>query len=208
VTLTGTATDNVGVAMVEVSIKNRATGLWLQADGSFAAPVVWHVADVTTPEDPAVTWSLGVTLPNGPYNPVARAYDVAGNTRTQDVWLPFDVGSADNVAPSPPLLDHAPFAEFVGPDVTLTGTATDNVGVAAVEVSIKNRATGLWLQADGSFAAPVVWHDTTLDNPGTPSVTWSIDVVLPTGPYNPVSRAYDAAGNTRTQNIWLPFDVT
>ncbi len=323
VALTGTATDNVGVTRVEVRIKNRSTGLWLQADGSFAAGAVWHQSTVTNPGAPDVTWAIDVVLPAGPYNPVSRAVDAAGNHRTQQVWLPFDVtitgddvtsptvtadhsagasfggpavtltgAASDDVAvaavvvtvkdsagdflqsdgsfaaapaelltalgspgaasttwsivltlangpydlavaardtagnerlltnadftvaagsdatmPAAPTLDHAAFADFTGPNVTLTGSATDNVGVTSVRIKIKNRSTGLWLQADGSFAAAQTWHATTITNAGAPSVTWSIAVVLPNGSFNPVSEAFDAAGNSRTQTHWSPFDV-
>jgi hypothetical protein len=140
-----------------------------------------------------------VVLPNGSFNPVSEAFDAAGNSRTQTTWLPFNVGSAtsDGTRPAAPVFDHAPMADFAGPDITLTGTATDNVGVTSVRVKIKNRSTGLWLQADGTFTAAQTWHDATLDNPGASNVSWSIDVVLPNGSFNPVSEAFDAAGNSR-----------
>jgi hypothetical protein len=323
VTLTGTATDNVGVTSVRIKIKNRTTGLWLQGDGSFAAPPTWHQAAVNNAGEPSVTWSIEVALPSGSFNPVSEAFDAAGNSRTQTVWTPFDVTVAagdttppsvstahssgstfdgpnvtlvgdaiddvgvagigvtivnsagdflqpdgtfaaataeltttlgtpggtsttwqitvllpddsyylriyardtagnettetnadfsvasvvDGTGPAAPLLDHEPMADFTGPDVTLTGTASDNVGVTSVRIKIKNRNTGLWLQADGSFAAAQTWHAATVDNPGAASITWSIDVTLPSGSFNPVAQAFDAAGNSRTQTVWLPFDV-
>jgi hypothetical protein len=324
VTLAGTASDNVGVTSVRVKIKDRSNGLWLQADGSFAAGATWHNAALNNAGAPNVTWSISLTLPDGRFNPVAEAFDAAGNSRRHAIWSPFEVidSSADDEAPTVDA-DHAPGRSFTGPDVTLTGDATDNVGIATVtmtiadsagdflqtdgsfanapaelsttlgapgstattwsidvtlpndaytlkifgrdaagneaidatadfevsddplddtpptaptmdhpahstfagpnvtltgqaadnvgitsiRVKIKSRDSGLWLQPDGSFASGVVWHEANVTNGGTATVTWSLAVSLPDGRYNPVSEAFDAAGNSRTQTVWSPFTV-
>jgi len=325
VTLTGAAADNVGVTSVRIKVKNRSNGLWLQADGSFASGVAWHNTTVNDVGDPNVTWSVALALPEGRFNPVAEAFDAAGNSRIQATWTPFEVvgdpppdaqapvvtadhspgqsfggpsvtltgdatdnvgvatvtvsianstgdflqsngtfapapaqlstvlgtpggtatswsigvslpndvytltiyardaagnegtnstasfevsdSPADDTPPAAPTLDHAPQQAFAGPAVTLTGQANDNVGVTSVRVKIKNRNNGLWLQADGTFASTIAWHQATVDDMGATDVAWSLDVVLPNGRYNPVSEAFDAAGNSRTQTTWSPFSV-
>ena len=210
VTITGVGSDNVGVVSTFLKLKDRDSGLWLQADGSFAPGVVWHPVVVDNPGAANVTWSIDLTLSDGRYNPVARAFDAAGNQGTQADFLPFEVvgggGGADTQAPTTNV-DHAKNADFAGPDVTLSGVANDNVGVVAVQVKIKDRDTGQWLQANGSFANPVHWHDAVVNNPGAANATWFIDVNLPDGRYNPVSRAHDAAGNDGTQTAFRPFEV-
>jgi len=106
-------------------------------------------------------------------------------------------------------VDHAANTEFTGPDVTLTGTATDNVGVTSARLKIRNRDTGQWLQADGTWDSPIVWHDTTIvDDPDPTNVAWAITLTLSDGRYNPVSEAGDAAGNTATQTAFRPIAVT
>ena len=207
-TITGVAADNFGVTSVVVKVKDRDTGLWLQSDGSFSAGVVWHDATMDNPGATDVMWSIDLTLPNGRYNPVGRAFDAAGNQGTQTAFRPFEVvGDVTDTQDPTTNVDHAKNEVFGGPAVTLTGFADDNVGVVAVRVKIKDRDTGQWLQADGSFASPVHWHEAAIDNPGATHVTWSIQFDLPDGSYNPVSRAFDAAGNEGTQTAFRPIQV-
>ncbi|NND04029.1 MAG: hypothetical protein HKN91_14710, partial [Acidimicrobiia bacterium] len=210
ITLTGVAADNVGVSSVELKVKDRDSGLWLQSDGSFAAGVEWLPVSVANPGAADVGWSIDLNLVDGRYNPVARAFDAAGNEGTQTDFRPFEVvgggGGGDIEAPTANV-DHAKNTQFTGPNITITGVANDNVGVVTVQVKVKDRDTGEWLQADGSFAASVHWHDVAVDNPGAMSATWSITLNLTNGRYNPVTRAYDAAGNEGTQTAFRPFEV-
>jgi hypothetical protein len=204
--VSGSATDNVGVETVVITIRNSA-GDFLQSDNSFAPAYAERAAGLGSPGATATTWSIGVTLPDGAYDLDAHARDAASNEGS-NLSGDFVVGDApDGTLPSPPALDHAAFAEFAGPNVTLAGTATDNVGITSVRIKIKNRSTGRWLQPDGTFATAQTWHNATVNNPGAPNVTWFINVVLPNGSYNPVSQAFDATGKSRTQQTWLPFDV-
>jgi hypothetical protein len=206
ITLSGSAADNVGVETVVVTIQDAA-GRFLQGNGSFAPSYSERTAGLGSPGATATTWSIGVTLPDGSYDLDVYARDAAGN-QGSNTSANFVVGEGpDNTLPAAPTLDHAPFADFTGPNVSLTGAATDNVGVTSVRIKIKNRSTGLWLQSDGSFTAAQTWHQTNVNNAGEPNVAWSIDVTLPSGSFNPVSEAFDAAGNSRTQTVWSPFDV-
>lgn len=212
VTLNGVANDNVGVVSVSIKVKDRDTGLWLQSNGSFAPGVVWHTATVANPGATSVTWSIDISLPNGRYNPVSRAFDAAGNEGTQTTFRPIEVtsggggGPPDTSAPTTNV-DHPRDEVMNGPDITITGVADDNVGVTSVRVKVKDRDSGLWLQEDGSFASGVFWHDAIVNNPGATSATWTIEFTLPNGRYNPVSEAYDAAGNRGTQTAFRPFEV-
>ena len=76
VTLTGTASDDVGVAKVEVSLDNGTT--WKQATLS-PSPVsgnVWTLASSTTP------WSVTLTLREGVNTILVRVTDTSGNAAT------------------------------------------------------------------------------------------------------------------------------
>jgi hypothetical protein len=90
---------------------------------------------------------------------------------------------------------------------TLSGTASDDVGVDRVYVSVRNSATLQWLQPDGSWAGTAARLSATLDNPGTPMVTWSREVTLPTGDYGFSTTAYDTSGNQAAVRPWRKFDV-
>ncbi len=209
VTIDGVAADNIGVVAAAMKVKNRDTGLWLQPDGSFAPRVAWLSANVAGAGSTDVTLSISLTLPNGRYNPVVRAFDAAGNEGTQTAFRPFEVvggGASDTSAPTTNF-DHARNTVFAGPTVTLTGFANDNIGVVSVVVKIKDRDTGKWLQPNGTFANGVFWHDAQLDDPGAANAAWSIEFDLPDGRYNPVSRAYDSAGNEGTQTAFRPIEI-
>ena len=205
VTLTGQATDDVGVDRVELAIRDRNTGSWLQADGSFGAKV-WHVSVLDTPGGVASGWSWTGDVVDGNFNVEVNAFDAAGNNAWMTTWRPFDVGVVDE---TPPWVDadHDPFTVFAGPNVILTGQATDDVGLDRVEVAVKERATGLWLQSDGSFGAKV-WHVSVLDTPGGVASGWSWTGDMPDGGYNVEVKAFDGAGNNAWMTIWRPFDVT
>ena len=118
VTLTGTASDNVSVTLVE---------LW---DGA---------TKVTA--DPAAPYSLSWTTraaTNGPHTLYLKAYDLAGNigTATRTVTLNNDV-----TPPTATLTAPAEGTTMTG-TVTLTATASDNVGVSRVEFYVGTAMVG------------------------------------------------------------------
>ena len=106
-TLSATASDNVGVAGVQFLVN----GAPFAAEDS-TAPYTLRVN--TTPAD------------NGTYTVAARARDAAGNVTTS----PTVTVTVDNTAPTVSLTAPANAASVSG-TVTLTATAADNVGVAA-----------------------------------------------------------------------------
>ena len=100
----------------------------------------------------------------------------------------FNVAADDTTAP---VID-ADFAfgdTFTTSPITLSGTATDNVGVDQVRVAIRDRNAGLWLQDDMTTFGPFRRFDATLSNPGAPATDRSFDVPLPDGNYALSARA-------------------
>ena len=91
--------------------------------------------------------------------------------------------------------------------VTGTGTATDNVGVTEVRVGVRDRDTGLWLQANGTWAAAYAYRLASLSAPGGTSTDWSLSVNLPPGRFAFDARARDAAGNIDGSAAFRPFVV-
>ena len=96
----------------------------------------------------------------------------------------------------------------VGTIGTIAGTAIDDQsGVASVEVGIKNRDSGLWLQSDGTWGSKVYRQVATLD---ARFHGGELD-----GDVDPVGRQLrrhvvtkDAVGNEDPTRPWIMFTVT
>ena len=205
VTLTGGAMDATAVATVEVTIQNAA-GDYLQNNGSFGPSEAQLATTLDSPGAPTTLWSIDVTLPDDSYDLEVHGEDTLGNTsQLSNADFIVNPNGPDIEAPMVDM-DHAIDTQFVGPNITITGTSSDNVGVTSVDVEIKDRVTKLFLQPDGSFG-PRVPLPATLNNQGATNSTWSINVNLPAGGYNIESFAYDAAGNLGENPTWKKFDV-
>lgn len=85
---------------------------------------------------------------------------------------PTDALAADTLAPLTAISVPQPNATLPAGTVTVSGTATDNAGVAAVQVPIHNRQTGLRLRADGTWGS-FTWTDATTTSPGNMTTTWT-----------------------------------
>ncbi len=158
ITLTATATDDVGVTRVEFY-----DGATLLASDT-AAPY-------------ATTVSL-TSANNGTKSYTARAYDAAGNNRTSAaVAVTVNIPVADTTPPTVALTSSAT-SVTAATTITLSATASDNVGVARVE--FRDGATLLATDTSAPYATTV---SLTSAQNGTRSYT---------------ARAYDAAGNSAT----------
>jgi arylsulfatase A-like enzyme len=96
---------------------------------------------------------------------------------------------------------------FTATPATLAGGATDNVGVGAVHVAIRDRVAGRWLRADGSWGAAKVWLLAALASPGARSTTWSYVFAALEGSFQVTARARDTAGNVDATQPWRRFSV-
>jgi hypothetical protein len=139
VTVTGTASDNIGLAKVEVNLNGGAFG----------------TAVGTT------TWTFGLTLNNGTNTIVARATDIAGNTNTTQVVVTFSgTGPIVNDTTKPQGAITSPTS---GKKVDksklalITGSATDNVGVTAFSLKLNGAelpaSQVVWVPILGTFVA-------------------------------------------------------
>ena len=113
VTLSATASDNVGVAGVQFLVENRYTAVGAE--------------DTTSPY--GVSFNTA-TVPNGTHTLTARARDAAGNTTTS-APVSITVANADITAPT--VAVNAPTGPVSGV-VTISATASDNVGVSGSAV--------------------------------------------------------------------------
>jgi hypothetical protein len=127
-TVTGTATDNVDVAWVEVRVD---AGTYNRASGT----AIWSYPLDTSP------------LTNGAHTLAARASDGSGNV-SADVTRAFlvDQGATDTTKPVVTITSPTSGATLTGV-ATVTGTALDNISVAKVEVRVD---AGAYASATGT----------------------------------------------------------
>ncbi len=137
VTVTATASDNVGVQRVDFYRGATLLG-----------------SDTTAPYSYA--WNT-TTVANGAYSLTARAFDAAGNQATSAAAA-ITVNN-DTISPTVSLTSPAPGAVLAGV-ATLTATATDNVGVTRVEFY---RGTTL-LGSDTTAPYSYAWNTLTVAN--------------------------------------------
>ena len=97
-------------------------------------------------------------------------------------------------------------ATLPGAPTVLSGVATDNDGVEAVKIAIRDRTTRKWLQDDGTWG-PFHRFTTTLTDQGAPSTEWTYLATLPSGPYSLSARVWDVAGNSASISPWHHFVV-
>ncbi len=199
VVLSGTASDNVEVAGVTVAINNSATGLWWNGTG-WGAGVV-RVPAVVSGSGTDVTWSYsfdpGIT---GSFWFAAQATDTSSNVGSQDSSV-FYI-SSDAVAPSQVIDTPTPGASVTAP-VSLSGMASDNVGVASVTVAIHDNATGLWWNGTG-WGAVVVRVPASVSGSGLlESWSYSFDPGI-TGSFWWAAQATDVGRQPRfTSIVWV-----
>ncbi|MBJ6801436.1 Ig-like domain-containing protein [Geomonas propionica] len=158
VNIAASASDNVGVSRVEFYLNNALLSATNMAPYSYA----WN----------------SKTVANGVYNLTAKAYDAAGNLGQSQV-LTVNV-SNDLIAPSVALSSPITGATVSG-TVTVTASASDNVGVSKVEFYSNNVLQATVATAPYSYS----WDTRTVAN----------------GSYTLVAKAFDAAGNaTQSQS--------
>jgi hypothetical protein len=168
INVTASASDNVGVTSVQFRL-----------DGADAGP-----ADTSAPY--SVAWNTS-TAADGTHTISAVARDAAGNTRTSSaITVTVSNGPPpDTSAPSVSISSPADGATVSG-TITVSASASDNVGVAGVQ-----------FQLDGANAGPVL-------TAAPYSVPWDTTTVGD-GSHTITAIAADAAGNQTTS---APVTVT
>ena len=171
VKINGTASDANGIASVVVSI-----------DGGSASTASFNA---TTGK-----WTLQTTLTDGTHTIKATATDMAGNKAMASISVKILSAVVDTVAPSieitslgvTAIVDGTNASKF---NVTIAGTASDNNGLALVQVKIDNSA----------FANTI----------GT--TAWSFKTVLSSGTHTITAKATDNAGNVNSKMISLTLQT-
>lgn len=132
VTVSGDATDNVGVTRLEL----RVDGVLVASANAASISYAW---DTRLGADGARVLEL-------------RAYDAAGNTgsATRSVNV-SNAAVADTTAPSAVITSPANGSRLSGKTVSISVRATDNVGVAKIDLYIDGRLFGTSATASATF---------------------------------------------------------
>ncbi|MCW2768433.1 MAG: conserved repeat protein [Nocardioides sp.] len=198
VTATGSATDNVGVASVTILVKNRDTGLWLQTNGTWGSTTTnaGRLATLANPGAATTSWTIDVPLGAGNYLITARAQDAPGNQDATAAQQQFSVRVADSVAPDGTITSPANNAVLPMGPVSMSGNATDNIGVDQVLLAIQDTVTKEYLRTNGTWSAQYGTITATVANRGATSTGWSYTFAPPVArKYAVTAIAQDAASN-------------
>ncbi len=201
----GSANDDGRLASVEVTLRNSTTRENLAADGSFNANNVqaWHRVSPVNLDASSHNWTWTPTFDFGPgnYTFQVRAVDNLGlATSTANRGVLVLNAQVPGDAPPNGLLDVT--GTVTGGQslhLDLTGTATDDQGVAGVRVSLYDADTAKYLQPGGGSATTYATLNATLASPGATSTTWTLPVDLPQGgDWNVTAFAVDSVGQLDT----------
>src|SRR5881296_3852590 len=146
VTVSATASDNVGVV-----------GVQFKLDGS-------NLGTEQTAAPYSISWST-MTASNGAHSLTAVARDAAGNPTTSAA-ITVTVNNADTTAPTVSITAPTGGSNVSG-TTTVSATASDNVGVAGVQFRLDGAALG---SEDTTSPYSVSWNTTTVSN-GSHSLT-------------------------------------
>jgi hypothetical protein len=160
VTVSANANDNVGVFGVQFKLDGANLG----------------AEDTTSPY--SVVWNT-TTAVNGSHTLSAVARDTAGNTSTSTAVTVTVSNAPDTTAPTVTMTAPANGATVSGTTVTVSATASDNVGIAGVQFLLDGVALGAEVT---SAPYAVTWNTTSTSN----------------GTHSLAARARDAAGNQTT----------
>ncbi|MBI4056070.1 MAG: hypothetical protein HY399_00795 [Elusimicrobia bacterium] len=142
-TVSGTASDNVGVTSVEASIDG----------GAFAA------ATGTT------NFSFSVPLlANGQHTITARTWDAAGNTGSDSIVITVNIPARDQEPPIVSIVSPSSGSTVSG-SITVSIMASDNVGVTRVDLYKDGSLLGLGVPGSNPNSYTVPWN-TLLDGNG------------------------------------------
>ncbi len=185
-TFAGTASDDEGLKDVEITLRNTSTGENLGSDGTWGVGVSarnYRISPVNiTGSTYDWTYTTPFNLSAGTYAFTVQATDDEdlSTSRSNRGSLTINAEIPGDLPPNGALTFTAPTDESL--TVDLAGTATDDIGVASVRVSLQDRNTGRYLQADGTMGAALAWREATLDPADAPSTAWSLPTItLPNG---------------------------
>jgi PKD domain/Bacterial Ig domain len=200
ITFSGTASDDAGLAKVEIRLQNLSTRENLASDGSWGTGVQAGFYRVSPLNLNSASYNWTYTTPfnlsPGTYTFSVRALDdqdLATATANQ-ARLTLNVQPPGDLPPNGLITSTTFDQSLQALNFPISGTATDDKGVSAVKVSLLDGDTGRYLKPDGSMSAGFATIDATLAAPGATSTNWSLPVTVPQqGTWQATAYAVDTA---------------
>jgi hypothetical protein len=206
--ITGSATDNVGVTQVQLKLFRTREGVVEYWNGtSFSTEATLLPATLASPGSTRTNWTYTVSpalkeaLQVGSYLVYAYAKDAQGNqssAASRNFFL-----STDDTKPVPVIDTPTPGQSLSSTAFSsITGSATDNANVSQVLLKlfrVRGGVTQFW--NGNSFGTTSTTFLATLDAPNSTSTTWSYTVTpqlraaLDDGLYEVFAYGKDISGN-------------
>ncbi len=216
VNLAGAVTDDVAIESVRVSIQDRDTGRYLQANGTMAAAFAARNATLAPPTGTSASWSLPtITLPSGgDWRFSVIAYDSRGQQDASPATASYRVYPNDG----PPALSDTlgqpqTGSSFTDGKIVVTGRAEDapdaEASIASVQIGVVN-AAGQWMSSSGTFTSTAASYRTAfLNSPGSAGSNYSYTTpVIPAGTYSVRVRPVDVHDQIGLERISTDIVVT
>ncbi|MEO8425415.1 MAG: PKD domain-containing protein, partial [Actinomycetota bacterium] len=200
VTFSGSATDDESLHDVTVSLSNSATGERLAADGTWGVNVQAGLHRISPLDISGSTYNWSYTTPfnltSGTYSFTVRASDDLGLTTASSNQgrLTINVQVPGDAFPNATINPTGTVNGVQVLHLDLAGGATDDIGVSAVRVTVRELDSSRYVQPNGTLSAAAAYLDATLGSPGATSTTWTLSLDLPTqGTYAVTAFAYDTS---------------
>ena len=164
------ASDNVGVTSVSLSVDGTLAG------SSNSSPFT-------------NSWNSG-TVVNGAHTLTVTAKDASGNTSSKSIQVSVNnISNSDIISPTVSIASPADGASFEANSiVTISTSATDNVGVTTISISIDGAVVATGSSSPLSYS----WNTTNAAS----------------GVHSIVAKANDQAGNTGLKSITVTINTT
>lgn len=204
--ISGTATSGSTLSRVQVELRD-ASGRYLQDDLTTWGAANTINATLGTPTGGRTPWSLAVTIPDTRVLTVlAKAFSSDGTSDPTKASKKFETFSFTDSEPTTRLT--SPTTSLItSTTVLVKGTATDDVGVVAVNLFFRD-SSNRHLLADGTLSDGYATIRVEPDVVGATSATWQYEVTLPhEGEWRIGFAAVDTAGQVDTGVFARDFTV-
>jgi trimeric autotransporter adhesin len=203
--VTGHATAPNGVQAVVVEVKKGTQ--WVRADGTLSPTFVGLPTTLTAPNTAATDWSVTVPLTGaGAYQIFPKTTDLTNVKEPLRYTVPVTAIDLSNSPPGVVINTPTPNEQdFPNNNITVSGTATDTDGVAAVQVSFFNVTQQGYVQADGVTIGDFVTFPAVLGTATGSTRPWSLTMHIPDGEYNVFVNAVDTKGAALPRSLSQAF---
>ena len=183
ITFRGSASDTDELNDVEITLRNNTTRENLSSGGTWGTDVVqdWYrISGAGSLSGTSYTWAYTTpfNLKPGNYSFQVRATDDLGLTTssTNQGKLTINAQVPGDIPPDGKLTVTGTQTGGQSLSLNLAGTATDDKGVSAVNLTLYDNDTSKYLQPNGTLGNGFATRSATLGTPGGTSTTFNLPV--------------------------------